>query len=206
MSVTGPPDFDELRRHQPAMAGVVLRCDACAIPVFLRYRIKSYRDDRIQFHPAAQEVERPPENFSFNYLPPNVAAPFRDALGCYSNGLLMPFALMCHLTARAAFKELGEDGQLRCFDHVVAVQELAEIDDATFEVVRRVIFDGAGRDDERLPGLDRIRAAVLLETMKDMLYQAYVRGGKLRSALRLRQYFAAQAEDDDADSPVVRAV
>ncbi len=54
--------------------------------------------------------------------------------------------------------------------------------------------------------LGEVEAAVLLETMKDMLYQSYVRAGKLRSTLRMRKYFADPAAAEQEDSLIVRAM
>lgn len=198
MSLMGSPDFAALSAARPAETGIVLRCDACNAPVFLRYRVQSYSPERIEFQPWAQEVERPREQFSYDYLPAEVAAAFRDALGCYTYGLLGAFAAMCRLTAQAAFRDLGDAGRLRLYAQLDEVCELAEIDDPTRRLLRRIIFE---RDDGRMPPeLDRSHAAVLLETMKDLLHQAYVRGAKLRKALRLRRHFATSSSSTTASS------
>ncbi len=188
MTLIGAPDFQRLQRFRPKVTGVVLRCDACGEPVFLRYRIKAWQPERIEFHPFAQEVERPPEQFSFGYLPADVAAPFREALGCYTHGLNGAFAAMCRLTAIAMFRNLGEAGRLKLYDQLEEVRELAGLDDDTYRLVRRIVFDHGS--DALPPVPDRLQAAVLLETMKDLLYQSYVRGARLRKALRMRRLFA----------------
>ena len=46
-------------------------------------------------------------------------------------------------------------------------------------------------------------AGVLLELVKDMLYQAYVRKGKLQQAMMVRQFFAD--ETLDKITPIGRA-
>ena len=75
----------------------------------------------------------------------------------------------------------------------------ATIDEATFNAVRRIIFDpDAGKQE---PEYDRRQAAVLLETMKDLLTQTYVRRAKLRQALKVRRFFANQAAGIDEDEP-----
>jgi hypothetical protein len=206
MPVTAAPDFADLQANRPKLAGVALRCDACAAPVFLRYRLKSFGPERIEFHPGAAEVERPPESFHLHYLPEPVANLFRDALGCYTHGLHTAFVLLCSATARAVFEDLGEPGKLKIFDQVEEVQQMAAIDDDKFSKLRRIIFD-ADRADTAVAGpLSEVDTAVLLETMKDMLYQSYVRAGKLQSALRMRQYFADPASAEQDESMIVRAV
>ena len=136
-----------------------------------------------------QHPDSADEAFGFDYLPAEVAAVFRDAVGCYQHDLSIAFASMCRLTAQAVFRDLGEHARMRLFDQVDEIRELADLDEATFQLVRRVLFDrGAG--ESMPPSLDRVQAAVLLETVKDLLYQAYIRGEKLRRVLKMRQLFA----------------
>jgi len=206
MTVTAFPDFGRLKATRPAQVGVVLQCGGCKSPVFLRYRIRAWRDDRVDLHPMPQPVEHPPERFSLSYLPGPVAARFREALACFSSGLWQAFAAMCRQTARAVFEDVGDAGRLRVYDLVAEVQELGDIDEPTFNAVRRVIFDPDASRQE--PEFDRRQAAVLLETMKDLLTQTYVRRAKLRQALKVRRFFANQAagiDEDEPEAPVRKA-
>ena len=57
MSVTAFPPFSRLKAKRPAQIGVVLQCSACKSPVFLRYRTRAWRDDRVELHPLPQPVE-----------------------------------------------------------------------------------------------------------------------------------------------------
>jgi hypothetical protein len=199
MTVTAYPSFARLKAERPAQVGIVLQCSGCKAPVFLRYRTRAWRDDRVELHPLPQPVEQPPERFSLSYLPPAVAARFREALACFSSGLWQAFAAMCRQTARAVFEDVGDAGRLRVYDLVAEVQELGDIDEATFNAVRRIIFDPDASKQE--PEFDRRQAAVLLETMKDLLTQTYVRRAKLRQALKVRRFFANQAAGIDEDEP-----
>jgi hypothetical protein len=203
MTVTAFPAFGKLKAEKPGQVGVVLQCAACKAPVFLRYRTRAWRDDRVELHPLPQPVENPPERFSLSYLPPAVAARFREALACFSSGLWQAFAAMCRQTARAVFDDVGDAGRMDIFDLVTDVQELGDIDDATFKAVCRIIFDPDEGKQE--PDYDRRQAAVLLETMKDMLTQTYVRRAKLRQALKVRRFFANQAAGIDEDEPELPA-
>jgi hypothetical protein len=203
MTVTAYPSFHKLKAERPAQVGIVLQCAGCKAPVFLRYRTRAWREDRVELHPLPQPVEQPPERFSLSYLPPAVAARFREALACFSSGLWQAFAAMCRQTARAVFEDVGDAGRLRVYDLVAEVQELGDIDEATFNAVRRIIFDpDAGRQE---PEYDRRQAAVLLETMKDLLTQTYVRRAKLRQALKVRRFFANQAAGIDEEEPELPA-
>ena len=187
-SLMACPGFARVRADRPARVGIVLQCDACHVPIFVRYRVRAWRDDRVEFHPQPEFLEQPPERFSYAHLPEKVAAPLREALACYGAGLLQAFAMMCRATTQAMLEDLGERSRLRLFDQVAEVRLLAEIDDSTFNAIRRVLFEGEPARGQPTAPLTRLQAAVLLETMKDLLYQTYVRRAKLQAALRLRHF------------------
>ena len=186
-SLLACPTFQRVRSDRMAKIGAVLQCDACHAPIFVRYRVRAWLDDRIEFHPLPDPVEHSPERFSYAHLPESVAAAFREALACYTAGLLQAFAVMCRTTTQAMLEDLGERSRLRIFDQVAEVRMLAQIDDVTFNAIRRVLFEGEAARGVPEP-LTRAQAAVLLETMKDLLYQTYVRRAKLQLALRVRQF------------------
>jgi len=196
MTPSAVPDFGALHTGEPSMAGMVFQCDSCHAPVFMRYRIKSIDANRVDLSPVPQEVEKPEERFSYAYIPASVGINFRDALGCYRNGLMQAFAAMCHLTAQTIFDEKGEAGKLKIFTEVGEIARVAELDEATTQDLRSIIFS-TDSDSLLFPnGLNRATAAILLEVMKDMLHQTYVRYGRLQKALKMRQLFADQGFDD----------
>ena len=132
---------------------------------------------------------------NFNYLPAQVAACFVDALGCYRNGLLQAFAAMCRFTIQATCDDLGENTKLKLFDQVEEIANLAGIDDLAHRNIRNTLFDTDSIPEQ----LDRETAAVLLEAMKDVLHQSYIRRGVLRKKLRMRRFFAAQSLQEAED-------
>jgi len=194
MSPTAVPTFDELLLHKPSSIGVVLRCHACNSPVFLRYTTRSFASNRVELSPQAFDVERPVEKFAFNYVPEDVETFFREALVCYSHDQLQAFAAMVRRTAAVTFADLGNSTKLRLFDSLSDVREMADIDENTFAVVMRVIFAGVSDPLLDLPTIDTYQAAVLLEVMKDFLYQAYVRKGRLQQAMKVRRFFVQEAQ------------
>lgn len=135
--------------------------------------------------------QEPADRFPLHYLPPAVAGCFGEALGCYGHGLWKAFGAMCRLTAAAMFAETGEPGRLRAYDLVQEVQSLAQVDEASFSIVRRLIFDDQPAGSPP-PDIGRYEAALLLETMKDLLHQVYVRRARLQAALKVRRFFAEQ--------------
>lgn len=220
MRVGSVPDFTQMQIHRPKQVGIALHCEACNMPVFLRYGVKDYRARQIEFFTSGHQIERPTETFSYDYLPALVADAFKDALGCYTNSLLTAFAVMCRRTVLAAFDELGEQGKIKCYEQVNEIQQLANIDAGDFDMVRTIIFETDLAKTTDIAKINPMQAAILLETMRDMLYQVFVRGGKLQKALQLRRYFAEQAEQHneagaaaqetttvpDNDSIIVRAM
>lgn len=189
MTPQAVPTFDELLLNKPRSIGVVLRCHACNSPVFLRYAARAFASNRVDLSPQAFEVERPVEKFSFTYIPEDVATCFREALVCHAQDQFQAFACMCRRAAAVTFADLGHATRLRLFDSLSDVREMAEIDEDSFALVMRIIFGGGTDPLLDLPLINTYQAAVLLEVMKDFLYQAYVRRGRLQHAMKVRKFF-----------------
>ena len=186
------------------MVGVVLQCDACRMPLFRRYRVQRWEDDCIFFHPVADEIELPIEHFQHAHLPAGVALRFREALQCYSAGLVQAFAAMCRQTVQAMLEDLGERSRLRIFDQMADFRDLAQIDDADFTALRQVLFESDTHRGIVTPSLTGLQAAVLVELMKDLLSQTYVRKSKLQQALR-RRGLPSEMAGAETSSPAARA-
>ena len=192
MSPESVPTFDSLATTRPKHVGLVYQCDACSAPVFLRFAVKQYREDAIELYRNFVELERPRERFQFSYLPKHTEVLFREALSCYSHNNFNAFASMCRRAAASAFEAMGESGKLKAFDEVMVAREIADIDDDNFEPIRKVIFDSS--DEEHLPILNHTQAGILLEVLKDMFYQCFVRRGKLTRAIKVRRFFVSEGE------------
>jgi hypothetical protein len=191
MTPQAVPDVDQVLDHRPKHVGVVYQCDACRAPVFLRFAVKDFGTDRIELNRNFIELERPKERFPLSYLPKHTEVLFREALACYSNNNFNAFASMCRRAAVSAFEAMGDNGKLRAFDEVMMAQDIADIDDETFAPIKRILFEAAQEED--LPLLSRSQAGVLLEVMKDMFYQCFVRRGKLTRAIKVRQFFVEES-------------
>ena len=187
------PQYSQVAALRPSHVGIVYRCDACNAPVFLKYAVKMYVGDRVELSGSFQELERPREKFGFTHLPDEADALFREALACFSAGCYNAFASLCRRTMQAVYADVGDSGKLKLFAQLNDVREMAELDQQTFNVVRKVLFgsDADARSD--LPTLDTASAGVLLEVVKDLLYQCYVRRGRLQQAMTMRRYFVDAA-------------
>ncbi|HEX4150943.1 MAG TPA: hypothetical protein VHY75_01905 [Steroidobacteraceae bacterium] len=181
------PKFDDLSRRKPKQIGIVFRCDACAEPIFLKFAARSYTALRIELSPNFTEVERAPENFPLSYLPSESELLFKEALGCYAAGFFGAFGSMSRRTAQSLFRELGERGKLELFDTLQEIRSLAELDDDIFADVRGVLFGTDSDPWPNQPHLDQESAGILLEVMRDLLYQTFVRKARLMQAMNLRR-------------------
>jgi len=193
MSPQSVPNVAALYKDRPKHIGLVYQCDACHAPIFLRFAVKNYAESSIELFQNFIELERPKERFPFSYLPKHTEVLFREALSCYSSNNFNAFASMCRRAANSSFPALGVSGKLRAFDEVLAAQEIAEIDDNSFEPIKKVLFDSG--EEEGLPTLNRAQAGVLLEVLKDMFYQCFVRRSKLQRAIKVRRFFVHESND-----------
>jgi len=192
------PDAAQIIKTRPKHVGMVYQCDSCRAPVFLRFAVKSIAPDHVELYRNFMELERPKERFPFSYLPKHTEVMFREALACYSGNNFNAFASMCRRAAASAFVTLGEGGKLRAYEEAIVAQDIAEIDDETFAPIKRVLFESGQEED--LPMLNRFQAGILLEVLKDIFYQCFVRRGKLTRALKVRRFFVQEANNDLASS------
>jgi len=198
------PQFAQLSAHKPSHVGIVYRCDSCNAPVFLKYPVKIYASNRVELAATYSELERPREKFTYTYLPEEAELLFKEAMSCYAHGSFNAFASMCRRTAQSVFRDLGENGKLRIFDQLADIREMAELDGDTHSLLKKILFDNDTDGYPSLPTLNGEQAGILLEVMKDVLYQAYVRRGKLQQAMMVRRFFAEESQHPKV-TPLVKA-
>jgi len=185
------PQYVALVTLKPSHVGIVYRCDACNAPLFLKFPVKMYAGSRVELSGSFQELERPREKLDFTHLPDGIDRLCREALACFSAGCYNAFASMCRRVAQAAFTDLGEHGKLKMFDQLNDSREMAELDQETFNILRKVLFgNDSAASRSSMPTLDATTAGVLLEVLKDLLYQCYVRRGRLQQAMMMRRRYA----------------
>jgi hypothetical protein len=182
------PDFAELTQSRPQHAGVAFRCGACNEQRFARAAIRSFADDRIILSANLVEVERGKEHFQYNYLPKNTGRLLREAFGCYAADLWLAFAILCRRTMATAIRAELANTQPRFEQLFDDAAQLAEIGANTRTTLHAVLFGTAPE-----PEIDADQAAVLIEIVKDMFQQRFVRTAKLRRAIAMRRFFAAES-------------
>jgi hypothetical protein len=195
LTAAAVPGFDDLSSRKPKHVGIVFRCDACTEPVFLKFTVKAYTALRVELASNYTEIERARENFPLTYLPEEAEAMFKEALNCYAAGCFNAFGAMSRRTAQSLFRELGERGKLELFDTLQEIRGLAELDDDTFAAIRAVLFGSDSDPWPHQPEINAERAGILLEVMRDLLYQTFVRKARLMQAMTFRKFVASpQAE------------
>ena len=190
LTAVAVPKFDDLSRLKPKHIGIVFRCDACGEPVFLKFLAKAYTALRVELASNYVEIERARETFPLTYLPEEAEELFKEALNCYAAGCFNAFGAMSRRTAQSLFRELGERGKLELFDSLQEIRALAELDDETFAALRTVLFGSDSDPWPNQPDLNSERAGVLLEVMRDLLYQTFVRKARLMQAMTFRRFVA----------------
>jgi len=190
LTAVAVPKFDDLSRRKPKHVGIVFRCDACTEPVFLKFMVKAYTALRVELAANYTEIERSRANFPLTYLPEEAEDLFKEALNCYAAGCFNAFGAMSRRTAQSLFRELGERGKLQLFDTLQDIRTLAELDDDTFSTLRAVLFGSDSDPWPHQPHIDAERAGILLEVMRDLLYQTFVRKARLMQAMTFRKFVA----------------
>jgi len=130
------------------------------------------------------------EHFQDSYLPEAVSRVLTEALSCYVADLRLAFALLCQLAIDRAANEPGGDQATefsKLFDDAC---RLAGIDEAT-----RGVLAGALFGDSTTADISADQAAVLVEIVKDMFQQRFVRPAKLRRAIEMRRLFASDGDN-----------
>ncbi len=189
LSAISIPRYELLRRYKPKSIGIAYQCDACQETVFLRFPVSyEWVHNRVKIpDDAFIEIERPKEDYEFSYLPDAVATDFREALTCYSNSCFNAFGAMCRRAIQSASTDLGAKGKTRVLKQIEDLRDMAELDEDTFSLLKTIVLAGHDGAHPHLPALSAERAEVLLELMKDVLYQLFVRKRKIQEASEKRK-------------------
>jgi len=188
LTAVAVPKFEDLMRRKPKHIGIVFRCDTCIEPIFLKFAVKAYTALRVELASNFIEIERAREHFPLTYLPEEAEELFKEALNCS----------MSRRTAQSLFRELGERGKLELFDTLQEIRSLADLDDETFSTLRAVLFGSDSDPWPNQPNLTSEHAGILLEVMRDLLYQTFVRKARLIQAVTFRRFVAPNSTQAEA--------
>lgn len=198
ISAVSIPRYELLHRFKPKNIGIVYRCDSCNEPIFMRYQVVNYPNPNnpVPISDNYTEIERPTESYEFKYLPDEVRADFGEALTCYAGSCFNAFAAMCRRCLQSTSKVLGADGASKIEAQMKELLRLEIVDDDTYEQLHQIMLAGHDGAHPNLPNLSPERAAVVLELMKDVLYQLFVRQAKIKESTELRRQAIQAAKND----------
>ena len=128
------------------------------------------------------------EQFPFNYLPEQVRATFEEALQCYSADLFNAFGLMCRHIVAVSEEPHDDSNREKMHAAVSEIMAIGEVDESAVQTIQQWLFG----EESEISSIDPSTAAILLEVMKDVLYQRHVRGARFRAAMRVRRFFAEE--------------
>jgi hypothetical protein len=118
---------------------------------------------------------------------------------------MQAFASMCRMTVQAMIAGSGERGdsmQLQLYDQFDEIASVAKMNDGVLLTAQDVLFD-TNPETIYSANIDRASAAIILEIIKDLLHQTYIRHGRLNKVLGMRRFFASrQNENSSASKPV----
>jgi len=180
------PRFELVHRFKLKSVGIVYRCSSCNAPVYLQFMVQNLGNPII----LSEEFERVNaaiEPFETRYLAGSVLSDLEEALKCYANSCWNAFAAMSRRCIQSVSEDLGASGTTKVQDQLRELKEMGVADDETFEQLRAIMLSGHDGAHPHLPQLSPARAAVLLQLLKDVLYQLYVRPAKIREAAELRK-------------------
>jgi hypothetical protein len=180
------PKHELIGRFGLDEVGIVGRCSSCNRAVFFRHRVES----RSTSHLLSEDfelIERAVEPFETQYLAGAVLADFNEALLCYAHSCWNAFAAMCRRCIQSVCESYGAEGTTKVQAQLNDLKEMGVADDETFDQLYQIMLTGHDGAHPHLPSLSPARAAVLLQLMKDVLYQLYVRPAKIREAGDLRR-------------------
>ena len=177
----GTPSWQWLDTHRPRRLGLSLLCPSCRMPVFITSGPINYRDNTIEFTEGWTPSQRAAERFDFDLLPASLQDAAIEAFGCYRDEYWQAFALLAHEIVGQAARELGADGRLQLFNAVTEAASLSGVEPALARLCRNLLFDLEPEDG--LPDLSPRGAQVLAALLRDLLYEAFVRRGRLSRAM-----------------------
>ncbi|MHB8666794.1 MAG: DUF4145 domain-containing protein [Burkholderiales bacterium] len=180
------PRFELMHRFRLKEVGLVYRCSSCNRAVFLRFKVHILGNP-ITLSDDYEQITTSLEPFEMQYLAGAVLDDFREALTCYANSCWNAFAAMCRRCIQSVSETMGATGTTRVQAQLQELKSMAVTDEETFQQLHAIMVTGHDGAHPHLPALSQARAVILLQLMKDVLYQLFVRPAKIRESSELRK-------------------
>jgi hypothetical protein len=179
------PRFALVHRFRLSEVGFVYRCSSCNRAVFLRRTVQLANP--LNVSDDFEQITTSLEPFEMQYLAGAVLDDFREALTCYANSCWNAFGAMCRRCIQSISENMGATGTAKVQTQLQELKSMGVTDEETFAQLEAIMLSGHDGAHPHLPALSPARAQVLLQLMKDVLYQLYVRPAKIREASELRK-------------------
>lgn len=180
------PSFSQMVKYGLNKAGLVFACTTCKKPIYLEYAY-NLASNQASLSEGPLYILKPKIDFDFEFIPESVAEDFKESLECYRHGAFNAFGAMCRRTIQETASNIGAKDSKKIQHQIQNMKEMADIDDETFKIISQIILDGHDGAHPHLPDLSQERAEILLELMKDVMYQLYIRKGKVAKAAAMRK-------------------
>ena len=160
-------------------------CDHCNKAIPLVWKVQSL-DSRALWVDFPQEVIRVRETFNFAHVPKSVIRDIEEALDCLSVKSYNGFAAMCRRAIQSTCQTLGAEGSNKIEKQINELSELASLDKDTVAALKEVMLGGHDGAHPQLPPVDPERANLLLQLLKDIVFQLFTRPGLIKEAATKR--------------------
>lgn len=182
------PNFNLIMKYGLKSVGIVYKCDNCKHPIFLEHNCDiEYGNSRVQIYEQYESVQYSIVKYELEYLPEEIRKEFVEALKCYSFECYNAFAAMCRRTIQTSCTTLGVEGNDKVMKQINNMKDFVDIENEQVELLKQIVINGHDGSHPHLPEITKERADLLLEFMKDALYELFVRKMKLNKAIQLRK-------------------
>lgn len=162
-------------------------CDSCIKGIPVRWKIQGFDN---QTNPIVQSPELilpVREPFDFDHVPPKVKKEISEGLDCLSVGAYNGFAGLCRRTIQAICTIMGAESSTKVQAQIEEMANAAGLDDETERIAIEIMLAGHDGSHPHLPDVNSDRAAILLELVRDIVYQMFTRPGRIRQSAELRK-------------------
>ena len=120
-------------------------------------------------------------------MPPEVKKEISEGLDCLSVGAYNGFAGLCRRTIQAICTITGAGSSTKVQAQIEEMANAAGLDDETKRIAIEIMLAGHDGSHPHLPDVNSDRAAILLELVRDIVYQMFTRPGRIKQSAELRK-------------------
>ena len=160
-------------------------CDHCNKAIPLVWHVVGIDSGGIHVG-LVTEVILAREPFNFAHLPEAVKSDVQEVLACLSVKSYNGFAAMCRRTIQSTCRALGAGGSTRVEKQLNELRELASLDEETFSALKEIMLGGHDGAHPQLPPVDEERSVLLLQLLRDVMFQLFTRPGLIKKAATKR--------------------